>query len=293
MRAMVIANPTSGNGRCGKAIPEIQRILNEKGIRYSFFISRYSGYTEELARKAKGDGFQMVVACGGDGTVNEVVNGIVGTGIILGIIPMGRGGDLASNLAISKDIATAISNIHEGFFKNLDVVRVNGDRYYLGVGGIGFDSEVNRWVNEGLRFIRGKVAYTIAAIARIPVLKYKRVRISFDEGDFDGDILLVAFGNTRSYGGGMYITPDAEMDDGLLDICLIGKINRLRLLYVFPRVFRGTHTGVSGVMSYRSRHLSVESDTPLDLYGDGEFICKTPFSMEVVPGVLNVIAPSG
>ena len=91
----------------------------------------------------------------------------------------------------------------------------------------------------------------------------------------------------------MYITPHAEIDDGLLDVCLISKINKLKLLYAFPRVFKGTHTELSEVKSYRSRCLSVESEAPLDLYGDGEFICKTPFSLEVVHRALSVVAPLG
>lgn len=291
MKAIVIANPASVSGRFRKTIPEIQRVLKERGINYSFFLSQYPGCAEELARKAKHDGFQIVVACGGDGTVHEIVNGIVGTGIILGIIPMGRGGDIARSLGIERDIGAAIDNISSGGLKSMDVVRVNGDRYYLGVGGIGFDSEVNRWVNERLRFVRSRVVYTIASVARLCGFKYKMVKMEFDNVCFDGEVFLVAFGNTRCYGGGMYITPDAEMDDGLLDICLVGRINKLKLLYMFHKVFKGAHTRVSEVRNYRSRRLSVESDTPIDLYGDGEFICKTPFSLEVIPGALTVIVP--
>ena len=234
-----------------------------------------------------------MIACGGDGTVHEVLNGIVGTGVILGIIPMGTGGDVALNLGIGRDISAAINNISRGGLREIDVVRVNGGRYYLGVGGVGFDSEVNRWVNERQRFIRSRAAYIIGALIMVPKFKCKRIRIGLDEGSFDLDVLLVAFGNARSYGGGMQITPNAEMDDGFLDVCLISKINKLKLLYAFPRVFKGTHTELSEVTSYRSRYLSVESDAPLDLYGDGEFICKTPFSLEVLPRALTVVAPLG
>ena len=291
MRTMVIANPASAGGRLKKRIPEIQKVLKESGINYSFFVSQYSGYAEELARKAKSDGFQVVVACGGDGTVHEIVNGIIGTGIILGIIPVGTGVDLARNLDIERDITKAIGDMSRGGLKSVDVVRVNGDKYYMGVGGIGFDSEVNKWVNERLWFVKGRFVYAAASLARIPGFKYKSVRIRFDNGSFDGEILLAAFGNSRCYGGGMYITPNAEMDDGLLDICLVGRVSKSKLLYVFPKVFRGSHTKISDVSVYRSRQLSVESDTPLDLYGDGEFICRTPFSLEVIPKALNVIVP--
>ncbi len=114
-------------------------------INYSFFVSRYPGYAQELARKAKSDGFQVVVACGGDGTVYKTVNGIIGTGIILGIIPVGTGVDLARNLDIERDITKAIGDMSRGGLKSVDIIRVNGDKYYMGVGGIGFDSEVNKW----------------------------------------------------------------------------------------------------------------------------------------------------
>ena len=293
MRTMVIANPASCGGKYRKNIPDIQRMLKEEGISYRFFLSQYPRYAEELAKKAQQDGFKRVIACGGDGTINEVANGIIGTDITLGIIPMGKGGDLAHNLGIDNDISKAIENIGRGYQESIDIVRVNEDRYYLGVGGIGFDSEVNRLVNNRLRFLKGRFAYTIGALLKIPGFRYKRVKIHFEKGVFDGEILLAAFGNTRSYGGGMYITPNAQIDDGILDICLIKRINKLKLLYMFPRVFKGTHIGVSEVRSYRSRYLSVESDTPLDFYGDGEFICKTPFSLEVVPKALKVITPLG
>ena len=288
---MVISNPASCGEKDRKAIPDIQRELRENGIRCSFFMSQYPGYAEELSRRAKQDGFQMVVACGGDGTIHEVVNGIIGTDIILGIIPMGRGRDLAENFGIDRNITSAIRNISRGSSRYIDVVGVNGDRYYLGVGGVGFDSEVNKWVNQGLQFIKGRFVYTIASLMKIPGFKFKSVRVEFDNGSIDGEILLVAFGNTRSYGGGMYITPNAEMDDGLLDICLIEKLSKLKLLYMFHKVFKGTHLQVAGVKSYRSKCIAVSSHTSLDLYGDGEFICKTPFTLEVIPKAIRVVVP--
>jgi len=293
LKTMVIANPVSGGGRCRKMIHEIQRVLKEKGVHYSFFLSQYAGSAEELAKKAKDNGFQAVIACGGDGTVNEIVNGIIGTGVTLGIIPMGTGRDLAHNLDIDMNIANAIDIISKGGLKSMDLVMVNGGRYYLGVGGIGFDSEVNRWVNKRFCFFKGRFIYTLASLVRVPGFKYKRVKIKLDNESFDGEILLAAFGNTKSYGGGMHITPNADINDGLLDICIIGKINKFKLLYMFPKVFKGTHTEIPEVRNYRSRCVSVESDIPLDFYGDGQFICKTPFSLEVLPKALNVIVPFG
>ena len=292
MKTMVVANPASGGRRYRKIVPRIQRVLNEKGIQYSFFLSQYPGYIEDLVKKAGREGFRRVIACGGDGTVHEAVNGLMGTDIPLGIIQMGKGGDLAHNLGIDRDITKAIDIISQGHTKKTDVVKVNKDRYYLGLGGIGFDSEVNRWVNERMGFLRCRCAYTMASLMKIPRYKYKRVRIRLDEECFDGQVLLVAFGNSKTYGGGMYITPDAEMDDGFLDICFINKMNKFKILFMFPRVFKGNHITVSGVRMVRSKTVSVESDMPLDFYGDGEFVCKTPFSLEVIPDALNVLVPS-
>ncbi|MDY7030400.1 MAG: diacylglycerol kinase family lipid kinase [Thermodesulfobacteriota bacterium] len=291
MKTIVIANPASGGRRYRKIVPNIQRILNERGIHYSFFLSQYPGNIEEIVKKVVQDGFQRVIACGGDGTVHEAVNGIMGTDIPLGIIPMGKGGDLALNLGIDRDITAAIDIISKNHIRKIDIVKVNGGRYFLGLGGIGFDSEVTKWVNKRMGFLKCKCAYTIASIARIPGYKHKRVKIQLDDEHFDGQVLLVAFGNSKTYGGGMYITPDAEMDDGLLDICVIRKINKFKLLYMFPKVFKGNHIRVSEVKMSQSKAVSVESDIPLDLYGDGEFICTTPFSLEVIPDALNVIVP--
>lgn len=291
MKTKVIINPTAGNHKCKKLSPLLKSKLLEKGIAHHFSFSQYSGHIEELALQAIRQGYEKIIVCGGDGTIHEAINALVGSDVLLGVLPLGTGNDFARNLGIKEDLDFACRVLDQGKVRKVDVVKVNGSRYYGSVGGIGFDSEVASLANRYKKFSSGINIYTLSILAKLFTYKFKNVEITYDTESYKGEILMAAFGNTEWYGGGINITPTALMDDGWLDICIVDKINKAKLLLLFPSAFKGNHIKFSEVNLHRAKNISISSETPLQLLGDGEIICQTPVSLEVVPQALKVIAP--
>jgi YegS/Rv2252/BmrU family lipid kinase len=291
LKTQVLLNPTAGNYKCKRLLPTLKAKLSEKGIAHHISFSQYSGHIKELAAKAKKQDCKKIIVCGGDGTVHEAINALVGSDVELGILPLGTGNDFARSLGINEDLDFACSVLQHGKVKHVDVVMVNGNKYYVSVGGIGFDSEVASWANRYKKFALGVNIYTIAILAKLFTYKFKKVEIIYDTETYKGEILMAAFGNTKCYGGGINITPNALMDDGWLDICIVNKINKVKLLLLFPSAFKGNHIKFTEVNLYRAKTISINSEVPLQLLGDGELICQTPVLLEVVPKALKVIAP--
>ena len=287
----VIVNPIAGNHKCKRSIPEITSKLLEKGIAHHLQVSKYHGHVTKLALEAKERGCKRIIVCGGDGTINEAIHALVDSDVRLGVLPLGTGNDFARTLGIKEDLDFACNVLRDEKVRKVDLVKVNGDKYYGSVGGIGFDAEVASWANRYKRFAPGATIYLLAILAKLFTYKFKKVAIAHDTGNHTGEILMAAIGNTEWYGGGINITPTAIIDDGILDICVVQKINKLKLLLFFPSVLKGTHTRFSEVKLYRTKKISISSETPLQLLGDGEILGETPVSLEVIPQALNIIAP--
>ena len=290
-RTHVIVNPIAGNHKCRRFIPEATAKLLERGISHHLKVSQYQGHIKQLALQAKERGCNRIIVCGGDGTINEAINALVDSDVNLGVLPLGTGNDFARTLGIKEDLDFACNVLRDEKVRKIDLVKVNGDKYYGSVGGIGFDAEVASWANRYKRFAPGATIYLLAILAKLFTYKFKKVAIAHDTGNHTGEILMAAIGNTEWYGGGINITPTAVVDDGVLDVCVVQKINKLKLLLFFPSVLKGTHTRFSEVKLYRTKKISITSETPLPLLGDGEVLGETPVSLEVIPQALNIIAP--
>ena len=293
MKTKVVLNPAAGKGKVQKMHRAIRNELEKRGVVADYRVSSRKGEIKRFAFECVEKGYEKLIICGGDGTVHEAIHGLVNTDVALGIIPLGTGNDLSRTLGIKKDISFACSVIGEGREKRIDVARVNEGHYFVGVGALGFDAEVAALAEKFKRFAPGICIYILAILAKLLTYSFKRITIRFNSEEYHEEVLLAAFGNSRFYGGGIQITPQAEMDDGMLDLCVIRRINRLKLLFLLPTVYRGTHIRFSEVNLYRTRKIVVESNIPLNLYGDGEFVSSTPLSIEVIPQALKVIVPSG
>ena len=287
----VIVNPIAGNNRCRRSIPDLTSKLLERGITHHLKVSQYHGHVKKLALQAKEGGCKKIIVCGGDGTINEAIHALVDSDVKLGVLPLGTGNDFARTLGIKEDLDFACNVLRDEKVRKVDLVKVNGTKYYGSVGGIGFDAEVASWANRYKRFAPGASIYLLAILAKLFTYKFKKVAIAHDSGNHTGEILMAAIGNTEWYGGGINITPTALIDDGVLDICIVQKINKLKLLLFLPYVLKGNHTRFSVVKFYRTKKISISSETPLELLGDGEILGKTPVSLEVIPQALNIIAP--
>ncbi|RMF84431.1 MAG: diacylglycerol kinase family lipid kinase [Nitrospinota bacterium] len=288
---LLIVNPTAGKGRARLRAGEAYRHLTAAGLSGEMVFTRRRGDGARLAAEGLAQGVPRIIACGGDGTIHEVVNVLAYSEAILGILPGGKGNDLARALGIPHHPIAAAGVILSGTVRTIDLGRLN-DRYFSTIAALGFDAEVSRQVNEMQMPFAGVGTYLYAALKTLWHYQCPHIRLTGDFGRFEGDIFLTATGNSSSYGGGLQILPPASLDDGVLDVCIIKAVPRRTILRMFPTVFWGGHTAHPAVTITQTRHLSVESPTPLWFFADGEPICSTPASIEVAAGALRVFATS-
>lgn len=290
-RIKVILNPSAGGGRGKKIFPLLRQKLLERHVLFQIEFSENAQHATFLAHQAQSAGFNVIASAGGDGTAHYILQALVGKRPALAFIPLGTGNDFPHNLGIGDDLEIACDILSHGKIRRIDVIQINSGPYIAGVGGIGFDSEVNALANRLSRFLKGKAAYVIPVLLKILTYRPKKITLRLDQEIIRGSILMVAFGNIKSYGKGMHITPLAELDDGYLDVCWIDPVRIFRLYRFFPLVFSGEHIEMPEVRYFRSRTVQIFSDSPLNFYGDGEFICQTPCSMRVLPRALRVLVP--
>jgi diacylglycerol kinase (ATP) len=286
----IIANPASGRGRVARIMPRLLERLRDAGVDAEMFSSTSAAHAVELAAAAA-ERHRIVVAAGGDGMVHLVANGVAGTKAALGIIPCGTGNDFAANLGYPRrDPLAAVPKIAIGATRRVDVAQIEGGPLYVCVAGAGFDSEVNRLANR-IRFLRGTPVYVTATLRTLARFTPAEFTISLDDQTIETVGMFVAVGNATSYGGGMQITPRASLDDGLLDVTLVGAMSRPALLGQFPKLFKGTHVNHPAVRTARARQIRLSAAREFWLYADGEEISPLPATITVRPAGLEVVSP--
>ena len=304
MRWRAVVNPSAGRGRTRKLLPRLTEGFARTGLDVDVCVSADLEDAVHLAREAFDDG-RGVVACGGDGTVNALGGVAAESNGVLAIVPTGAGNDFARHLGLERRRwEDTIPLLATGQVGTVDLGRAEltgpddaggGEtvRWFTSVANAGFDSEANRWAN-GVQWASGTTLYVLAVLRTLATYRPHRFRLTVDGEDHDIEAWLVAVGNTRGYAGGMLITPGAELDDGQLDVCVVGPVSRAAFLRSFPRVFRGTHVSHPAVDMYRGKVIelaSLDHSVPIELYGAGERIGPLPARMEAVPAALRVIVP--
>ena len=255
------------------------------------FLTTGPGHANQLAQDAISTGIRWLIACGGDGTIHEIVNAIgQKQDIILGLIPCGKGNDLASALRIPKNPIQAIEVLLAQLTRQTDLGKI-GDKFFHTIATCGYDAEVGRRVTEEGSILPGTLAYTQKAITTLPKFEAPEARIEGDFGIFKGKILLTSVGITSSYGGGMKILPDAIVDDGLFDVCIIKPISNLTILRMLITLYWGGHTSHPNVQIHRTRTLSIDTEPPLKLYADGELIGPVPTKIEIINHGITIVVP--
>ena len=299
---VVILNPVAGRGAGGALAKRIREGLRVAFPRAEFVETTVGGAavaTGEFApgsgawhaAKAVAFGAKMVVAAGGDGTVGEVANGLVGTSATLGIIPVGTGNDLARHLGIPTDLKTAVEVLASGTSRAIDVGK-SPRGYFLNVAGCGFDAEVAAAINHRMKWLKGTTAYVAAVIATLSQYRPQQIRLVVDGEVHEETVMLCAIANAQFYGGGMKIAPLADVTDGQLDVVLVGDVSRAEFLKTFPIVFSGDHLKHPKVKHYRGSVVQVSSSRPMPMLADGEEIGNTPGEFRVIPNGLKVMTPS-
>ncbi len=286
----MIVNPAAGRGRTRKLLPSIEARAAAVGAKVA--VSMNPDAPVPLAREAAAIGHDLV-ACGGDGLAAMVAGVAADTGRRLAVVPTGAGNDFARGLGYDpKHPLDAFGALEHGHDRVVDLGRVNG-RWYTCVTASGFDAEANRWANTVHR-LSGTALYVAAVLRTLAVYKPHPFRLTVDGDAHEIKAWLVAVGNGPAYGGGMKIAPAASLDDGLLDVTVVGEMNRLQMLVNFPKVFKGTHTSHPKVSTFRATRVELESldrAVPMDVYADGERVGPLPAAMEAVSGALTVRVP--
>ena len=284
----LLVNPSSAGGKTLKVLPRVESALDAS--RVTFRVQRTKGldHGAEQALRAVEAG-ELPVVMSGDGLLGAVGGAMAGSKTPLGVIPGGRGNDLARVLGIPDDPVEAVAIVLGGAVRKLDVGEVNGKRF-LGIASVGFDSEANRIANE-THFLRGNLVYAYAALRALAGWKPARFTIAVGEERVRLSGYSVCVANSKAYGGGMYVAPDAELDDGEFDIVTIGEVGKLRFVGNLPKVFKGTHVEEDEVRVIRTSHLEVSASRPFEVYADGEHLTDLPAKLRVLPRALSVIVP--
>ncbi|MEC8890997.1 MAG: diacylglycerol kinase family protein [Chloroflexota bacterium] len=279
----IIANPIAGDGKSGELSNKLVEALSRLQVSSTLKTALSAGESEELARLAIVEGSDVIVACGGDGTVHEIINGIKpcpGSKVspLLAVLPAGRCNDFSTSLLLPDSPVELAAAIKSGHTKKIDLGKV-GETFFATVATLGFDSEVAEYVDSGATpfFLSGILSYLYGLLIKLPKYQFPEVRIRTDSSMFRGSILLSAVGNTDRYGGGFLICPGAKIDDGLLHLCIVRQIPRLEVLKVLPKVFFGQHVSHPKVSLETFSNMSValeSTDKPENLsvwiWADGE-----------------------
>jgi diacylglycerol kinase (ATP) len=290
----VIVNPAAGRGQAGRQGRAIRALLGAAADGWTWYFTQGRGDAERMAREAATGGASMVVAVGGDGTVHETANGILGSGAVLGLIPFGTGNDLARALDLHNDLPAACRAVTDGDVLPVDVgviegAGTGGKRHFLVLAGTGFDARTAQTVNNGIRWLSGAPAYVWGAVVTLARFEPFDLTLTVDNGlPRRTRAMFVSIANGPMTGGGMRIAPDARLDDGRFDICLAAEVSKATLLYQLTQVFQGAHVKHPAVTMLRATSAEIDADPPQPLLVDGEVIGTTPARISILPGALPI-----
>lgn len=283
----VIANPAAGRGRGSRHVANLRKWLQERGVQHDFLLTEQAGHATELARRLA-SGTRRVIVAGGDGTISEVAHALAGTEVEIGIVAIGTGNDVARTLNLPyNDVARAAQIAAAGQVRRIDLGRER-ERFFVSSVALGFASDVvERSSRPG--WLTGSATFFVAVHRALRNLRTIPIRLELDGTTMELDCVSVLVQNTAYTGGGLRIAPEARMDDGLLDVVVIGPIGKLSLVANFPRLYRGTHTDHPRFALYRARKVRVETSVPLPTMLDGDMWSSSPLEVEVVAHAVKVV----
>lgn len=288
-RYLLIVNPEAGSRSTMKALPEIDRLMRIHKAEFEFHFTQERGHATELVKQIGAD-FDVIVSVGGDGTINEIVNGMPDLNKPLGVIPIGTGNDFARSCSMNiGDLESAVDVLLAHDIKKIDVGEVNGRRF-VNVMGLGFEGRAND-IGKMLSFLHGTPKYLIAIGGTYLSYRKMPLRIKFNDVVIDEKVFLISIGNGWNVGGGLRLTPKALLDDGVFNVCYLQHISRLRILQVFAKLYDGTIDAVPEVKMYQTKELTIESDRPIPAHIDGESFdpVQKSFKIHLIPAAQEII----
>jgi len=293
-------NPAAGAGRTAKKWPQIMSLLKNIGLRFEHDLTEAPRHAIELAKSAAKKGYELVVSVGGDGTINEIVNGLYDAGnikdVMLGIISTGTGSDYIRTVGIPRRHSEACQRLLNPQKLVVDVGEVEYEsggravkRLFVNFAGLGFDAEVVKATTQKFKALGAVPSYLMGLLTTLICYRNREVLVKLDGKTDDRKVCAVVMSNGKYGGGSMYVAPDADLRDGLLDVMIIDDISKPDLLWSIPRIYKGTHLTHPKVTAERAREIEIIPRQPMSIQADGELLGNAPASFRVLPAALNII----
>lgn len=303
LHTVFLVNPASANGSTGRRWPELARRAAAAGLEGATLFSERQGHLAELAREAALDGAELLVVVGGDGSVNEVANGLAGLGRQpeVAIVPRGTGWDFSRTFGIPRKVDDAVRIALEGDVRTIDVGRASYRAWdgsdatasFANVASAGMSGAIAKRANETSKALGGKASYLWATFAVFSGWEATEIEVVVDDERRTGRMFDVVVANGRFFGGGLQICPEAQPDDGVFDVLTIGDVTKRDLVQTMPKMYRGTHLPHPKAELLRGSSVTVTSETPLPIELDGEQPGTTPVTFEVAAAALRLRVPRG
>jgi diacylglycerol kinase (ATP) len=298
-RYLIVGNRASGRGHGAVTVDAVERLLRRSGAECEITLATQKGEAHAAIREACRvvSPPQVVVACGGDGTVQEVAATLAvirremgESAPAMGLAPAGRCNDFARALGIFGDPEAIASTLTRGRPRFVDLGRANG-RYFCTVAALGVDADVSSYVDTMQLPLRGTPAYVFGALRVLAAYQPRKMRLEGDFGVIEGPFFMASTANTPVYGGNMRIVPHADAADGWLDVCLIDPVSRFKAFTLLPRMMSGRHVRLPNVRFLRTRSFSISTESTMEVWADGERLTQTPLAVEAAPRAIQVIRP--
>jgi diacylglycerol kinase (ATP) len=298
--AKVIVNPAAGAGKTGRLWPEIMGLFKGNGLRFEHDLTEAPGHAVELAREAARQGYEMVVAVGGDGTIHEIVNGLYASGCLsdalLGIVSTGTGSDYIRTIGIPRAYKDACQRMMEPKIRAVDLGIVEfrrhggiAERIFVNFAGAGFDAEIVRRTTQQFKSLGALPSYLLGTLTTLITYKNKDVSIKIDGVEEHRRVCTIITNNGRYGGGGMFTAPNAELSDGLFDVMIVDDITKPDFLVSLPRLYKGTHLTHPKVTMKPAREIEIHAKQKMSLQADGELLGEVPARIRIMPLALNII----
>lgn len=295
-----IVNPAAGAGRTGRKWPRIMDLLKSLGLRFDHELTEAPGHATEIARSAVRQGYEQVVSVGGDGTINEVVNGLYAAGgnghVALGIIGTGTGGDYSRTIGLHRPYTEVCQCLLHPAKLKVDLGTVEyickgqtEKRVFVNFAGAGFDAEIVRRTSQQFKSLGSLASYLMGLFATLVSFRNQEVSLLIDGEQVSQKVCTVIMNNGKYGGGGMLTAPGASLTDGLFDVLIVGDLDKADLLRSLPRIYKGTHLTHPKVTLKRAREVELLTKKPLPLQADGELLGEAPAHFRILPAALNII----
>jgi len=290
MKILVIVNPVAGGKKALRRLPKVRRWLSKSPHHFAYTITQSSDEMCSEIIKASRKGVDAILMLGGDGTVHRALPALEETNLPFGLLPCGRGNDFARNVGLSLNLRESCLLSSRPSVHQFDLPKINSIPF-ISIAYIGFDAEVNKLANEGKGYFSGKLGYTLCVLKALRKFRPFEIELTIDGRSMRERVMMVTIANAPFYGGGMKIAPQAIMNDGVLDICIVKEISKWELLRQFPKVFKGTHISHASIIMTSGQRISLVSDEPREIFADGEYVGNLPAECTIGNQTIQILFP--